>query len=151
MKTKWRMYQQVDRKMRSCAGTETCAPSPVSGFHLGGTDRTSAERRSRRAQGPINATERCGKRGLRKEARSLTQTVSARVVKAARLSGEKREKRFCGVAEERSAEEPADLHLLHLQAPHVYHVPTFNNKPQHVSHESAGFAKCVHLECVLCV
>lgn len=76
MKTKWRMYQQVDRKVRSCAGTETCAPSPVSGFHLGGTDRTSAERRSRRAQGRIRATERCGKRGLRKRQRSLTQTVS---------------------------------------------------------------------------
>lgn len=146
MKTKWRMYQQVDRKVRSCAGTETCAPSPVSGFHLGGTDRTSAERRSRRARGPINATERCGKRGLRKQQRSLTQTVSECGEGRASV-GTEEEKRFCGVAEE----EPADLHIFHVQAPHVNHVPTFNNKPQHVSHGRAGFAKRVHLECVLCV
>lgn len=37
---------------------------------------------------------------------------------------------------ERSTEEPADLHILPIQAPHVYHLPTFNST--RVSHECAG-------------
>lgn len=60
-----------------------------------------------------------------------------------------------------STEEPTDLHILPLLlftllpflSPHAYHVPTFNNRPQRVSHECTGMhAGCVRMEHVcVCV
>lgn len=66
------MYQQVDRKCavvqaRKHVPLHQCLVFILAGLIGRAQSAASAERQSRLAEGPINATERCGKRGLRKQ------------------------------------------------------------------------------------
>lgn len=110
-------------QMRSCAGTETCAHSPVSGFHLGGTDRTNAVssecwKTERMSRGSHKRHWAMWQTWVAQAARSLTQTVGV-CGKAARLSGERRNRDSAAWPVKRpvrrvswGSQEPADLHIL---------------------------------------
>lgn len=135
------MYQQVDRK---CAFVQARKHVPLHQclvFILAGLigrvqSAASAERQSRLAEGPINAIERCGKHGLRKQ-HAVWLRPLARVVRphVCRERGGKEILRHDQWVEHGRTRWPPHPPV---QAPHVYHVPTFNNKPQRVSHECTG-------------
>lgn len=140
-------------QMRSCAGTETCAPPPVSGFHLGGTDRTSA------------VSSECWKteptsRGSHKRHWAMWQTWIAQAAVWLRPLARVVRPHVC---RERGGKAILwrDQWVEHggtrwppyppVQAPHVYHVPTFNNKPQHVSHECTGLPNACIWSAFVCL